>query len=130
MGFWSKIFGNKVEGDLEKIESNNQEYQLIKQFKRLNEDDRLKKVMYYGDTADTKYYQLLKYCITKDESQSVQFAALKRIHLFKDHPDLVPMLKELGDTINISNLEPYYSMALSRVGLISIEDFKKRVGGK
>ena len=130
MGFWRKIFGKEVEIDSEKVESNNQEYQDITQFKRLNEDDRFKRVMYYGDTADTKYYELLKYCIMEDESQGVRFAALKRIHLFKDHPDLVPMLKELGDTPNISNLEPYYSMALSRVGLISIEDFKKRVGGK
>src|ERR1700754_2897535 len=100
MSFWNKIFGHKVERDLEKVASNNQEHQLITQFKKLNEDDRFKKAIYYGDTADAKYYELLKYCITKDESQSVRFAALKRIHLFKDHPDLIPMLRELGDTIN------------------------------
>lgn len=96
-------------------------------FAMLSSDERLGTVITLGDSGQVKYFDILRYSIQSDPDINVRFAALKRIHLFKDHPDLIPFLKGLNEKVTHSTLEPYLSMALSRVGIISLEEFKQRI---
>jgi hypothetical protein len=101
----------------------------IKQFCRLNGEDRVRQIMRWGDTGDDSKLKILQYAILNDSDLGVKMAALKRIHLFQDKETVQQFLathktKEIGQTC-----EPYYSMALSRTGLISKEEFEKRIGG-
>jgi hypothetical protein len=96
-------------------------------FGSMTADERLGAVMTFGDTGKLEYYNLLKSSIMSDPDIDVRLAALKRIHLFKEHPDLIPFLQSLDATGHHQNLEPYLSMALSRAGLITIEEFRRRI---
>lgn len=80
-----------------------------------------------GDTGNLKYFDLLRFAIESETDTGVRFAALKRIHLFKEHAELKPMLVSMQEKGSGENLEPYFLMALSRAGIISIEDFKERI---
>src|ERR1700744_5245166 len=118
-----KSLPSKID-DLDFVISENE---LVEKFSKLNNADRMGTIVKYGDTGDLKYYPLIRYAIKQDTDIHVKFAALKRVHLLKEHPDVVPMLNELKERINTELIEPYYSMALSRVGIISIEEFKDRM---
>jgi hypothetical protein len=101
----------------------------IKQFCRLNGDGRVRQIMHWGDTPDNSKLKIFQYAILSDSDSGVKMAALKRIHLFQDKETVRQFLtndktKEIGQTC-----EPYYSMALSRTGLISKEEFEKRISG-
>jgi len=129
MSIWKKIFSKKAikthqtyNFDLSSIEG-----KAIEGFSKLNEDDRIMQIMILCDTGNLKYFDLLRFSIESDPSINVKFAALKRIHLFKEHPDLKPLLIGMQENKFIEKLEPYFSMALSRVGIISIEDFQNRL---
>jgi len=129
MSIWKKIFSKKIiknhqtySFDLSNIEGRG-----IEDFSKLNEDNRIMQIMMLGDTGNLKYFDLLRFSIESDPSINVKFAALKRIHLFKEHPDLKPLLVGMQENKFIEKLEPYFSMALSRVGIISIEDFQNKI---
>jgi len=129
MSIWKKIFSKKAiksrqnyDFDLSNIEG-----KAIKDFSKLNEDNRIRQIMILGDTGNLKYFNLLRFSIESDPGINARFAALKRIHLFKEHPDLKPLLIGMQENKFIEKLEPYFSMALSRVGIISIEDFQNRL---
>jgi len=96
-------------------------------FASLSSDERLGAIMSLGDTGQNKFFDLLKFSILSDPDIDIRFAALKRIHLFKEHPDLIPFLKSLNEQIKYPKLEPYLSMALSRVGIISQEELHQRI---
>jgi len=128
---WLKrFFGNKNKNfsvEITDLDFDLSEEELIEKFSKLSNANRLSAVVKYGDTDDFKYYVLIKYSIQQDADINVKFAALKRIHIFKDHPEVATMLTELKKHINTKALEPYYSMALSKCGIISIEEFKDRM---
>ena len=69
----------------------------------------------------------MKFCIQTDPDIDVRFAALKRIHLFKEHPDLIRFLQTLNDLDKNVDLEPYLSIALSRVGIITQDELQRRI---
>jgi len=130
MIFFKKLFRRdkgRTFSEMSEIELNDSEEKLVEKFSALNTDTRIKKIMAYGDSGDLRYYELLKYSIIHDPDLHVKMAALKRIHLFKSHIDCIPMLTNLSEYINPKALEPYYSMALSRTELITIEEFEKRI---
>ena len=129
MSIWKKLFSKKAikAQQTHAFDLSNIEGKAIGDFSKLNEENRIIQIMILGDTGNLKYFDLLRFSIESDPSINVKFAALKRIHLFKDHPDLKPMLIETQEKKFIEKLEPYFSMALSRVGIISIEDFQNRV---
>jgi hypothetical protein len=102
---------------------------LIHEFSVLNKDNRLRKIMAAGDTGDLKYYDLIRYVVLQDPDAHVKFAALKRIHLFAAHPDLVTMLKKLQENKMGDTMEPYFSMALTRLGMMTAEDFEQKMNG-
>jgi hypothetical protein len=99
------------------------------QLSSLNPDQRLATIMTIGDTGLLTHYALLKHSILTDPDRGIRFAALKRIHLFKEHPDLLSFLQNLYASEENSGLEPYLSMALGRVGLISLEELQSRING-
>lgn len=89
----------------------------------------MRQIMHWGDTGDNSKLKILQYAILNDSDSGVKMAALKRIHLFQDKEIVQQFLlnyktKEIGQTC-----EPYYSMALLRTGLISKQEFEKRLGG-
>ena len=101
----------------------------IKQFCRLSGGDRVRQIMHWGAASDNSKLKIFQYAILNDSDSGVKMAALKRIHLFQDKETVQQFLisdktKDIGQTC-----EPYYSMALSRTGLISKEEFEKRIGG-
>lgn len=130
MNLFKKLFGKKNKlNESKRFEKNQNETNLTpeEKFASLNSDERLEAIMSLGDTGQNKYFDLLKFSIQSDPDIDVRFAALKRIHLFKEHPDLIPFLKSLSEDDKQPNLEPYLSMALSRVGIISQEEFNQRI---
>jgi hypothetical protein len=99
----------------------------IRLFSKLDGDNRLRQIMEWGDKLDESKLKVFKYAILKDSDPGVKMAALKRIHLFQDKENVRQFLKD-EKTRNVGlTCEPYYTMALSRTGVISIEEFEKRV---
>ncbi len=130
MSIWNKIFGKRkyinstTEYNFNESEAKGK---AMEDFSNLDADNRITQIMILGDSGNLKYFPLLKFAIQFDADIHVKFAALKRIHLFKEHPDLNPLLQEMQKNKEGDNLEPYFSMALSNVGIISIEDFKNKI---
>ena len=102
---------------------------LLLSFAVLNTDQRLASVMATADSGDPQYFELLQHAILQDPDMHVKFAALKRIHLFAAHPGLVPLLVSMQANKAGDTLEPYFSMALLRAGLISQADFEQKMNG-
>lgn len=125
--FFKKIFGQN-----EKTSSTSgfdtKEHEIINNFLNLDANNKVRKIMILGDTGESKYLPLLKYCISNKFDKDVKFAALKRIHLF-EKTEVQNFLIELQKENFTKNLEPYFSMALSRVGIITIEEFNNRING-
>jgi hypothetical protein len=100
----------------------------IERLYQLDGDNRLRNIIEWGDKADNSKLRTIQYAILNDPDIGVKMAGLKRIHLFTDKECVRQFLtndntKEVGQ-----KCEPYFSMALSRTGIISIEEFKRRVG--
>ena len=129
MSIWKKIFSKKAikSHHAYNFDLSNIEGKAIEDFSKLDEDHRIMQIIILGDTGNLKYFDLLRFSIESDPSINVKFAALKRIHFFKEHPDLKPLLIGMQENKFIEKPEPYFSMALSRVGIISIEDFQNRI---
>lgn len=109
------------------LDASEAEKQLVGDFVKLSPADRIRNIIEYGESGSKEYFYLLKWVVFYDLDKSIKFAALKRIHLFKDNSDVVTVLNELSHHTETLDLEPYYSMALSRVGMISENEFKERM---
>ena len=128
MNIWRKIFPKKSEAlQSYDFDLSSQNGNAIADFSKLDVNNRMFQIMKLGDRGDLRYFDLMLYAIQSDADIDVKFAALKRIHLFKDHPGLRSILNKMIEDKSGDQLEPYFSMALSRVGMISIEEFKTRV---
>jgi len=108
---------------------NESEEASLKEFSFLNADDRVRKIMTAGDTGNPDNFYLMQYAVLNDPDMNVKFAALKRIYLFTAHPGLLPMMKKLREANPGNTMEPYLSMALSRLGLITREEFEQKMNG-
>lgn len=130
MSLFKKLFGKKKILDestrLEKIQPTSN-LTPEEKFASLSSDERLGAIMSLGDTGQSKFFELLKFSIESDPDIDVRFAALKRIHLFKENAELISFLKSLREGDKRQSLEPYLSMALCRVGVISQEEFQNRM---
>ena len=84
--------------------------------------------MILGETGEMKIFDVMRYAVMEDPDMSVRFAALKRIHKFKANPEVKTMLLELDKTSYKNDLEPYLSMAMSRMELITPEESEQRLG--
>lgn len=130
MNLFKKLFGkkNKLVGSTP-VDKNPADTNLTpeEKFASLSSEERLGAIMSLGDTGQSKFFDLLKFSILSDPYIHVRFAALKRIHLFKENADLIPFLKSLSEDGKRSNLEPYLSMALSRVGIISQKELEQQL---
>jgi hypothetical protein len=100
-----------------------------KQFAAFKPKQRMQAVMIVGDSIDVKYYRFLKWCVDQDSNLDVRLAALKRLPNFSGQSDLLEYLKQLDASTGKSVFEPYLSMALSRVGLIDVDEFNSRLNG-
>ena len=98
MRIFDKLFGKK------KLEKNSEPKRLptIEEFPKLTSDDRMEVIMILGDSGKLEFFPFLKYAIQNDTDIDVKFAAMKRIHLFKNHPDTIPMC--VLHNSNIQNL--------------------------
>lgn len=99
----------------------------IEDFPKLNSEERLGIIMVLGDSGKLEFFPFINYAIRNDTDIDVTFAALKRVHNFRNHPDTISMLTELKDSGIGEKFEPYFSMALSRLGIISIEAFEEKM---
>lgn len=81
-------------------------------------DERIKDIMFLGEQGNLNFFYLFYYAILYDTDQHVRFAALKRVHAFKEAPLFTDLLKKLEQPGLGDQLEPYYSMMLSRLGTI------------
>ncbi len=126
MNIFDKFFRKKkqkVQQDLKKLPS-------IEEFPKLNSDEKMGIVMILGDSGKLEFFPYLKYAIEQETDIDVKFAALKRIHLFRNHPNTIPMITELMNNGLGEEFEPYFSMALSRLGIISIEEFEEKINNQ
>lgn len=131
MSIFDKIFGRQ--------ESSKQASQQIKgrktlptieEFSQLNSSERISLIMTLGDTGKSDYFPFIKHAIQNDADQNIAFAALKRIHLFKDNPEVVQILTEIKNNGDGEKFEPYFSMALSRLGIISMIEFEDKMNNQ
>jgi len=128
MNFFRRIFvktnerKKSVAGHLADTEINS-----IDDFSRLPVDNRIIAIMKLGNgpTVNLIHFDIFKFAILSDPSVNVKFAALKRIHFFQEHPDLIPMMNKLKEEEHYKSLEPYFSMALHRLGLISLQELER-----
>ena len=127
MSIFDKLFRRQPNNQVSGQTSEKKNFPTIEEFPQLNPEARMGVIMALGDSGKLEYFPFLKYAVLIETDQNVKFAALKRIHLFKDHPDTITMLTELKNNGDGQKFEPYFSMALSRLGLISIEEFEKKI---
>jgi len=99
----------------------------IEEFPKLSDSDRIRVIIFIGDSGKFEYFPFMKYAILSDKEQGVKFAALKRIRNFKNHNETIALFTELKNNKWGENLEPYFSMALSGLGIITIEEFEERI---
>ena len=97
------------------------------QFSKLNNDNRLRQIMEWGDKIDDSKLKVFQHAIMNDSDSGIKMAALKRIHLFRDKENVRLFLNDERTRTVGQACEPYYSMALSRMGIISNEEFEKRI---
>ena len=127
MNIFDRIFGKKKSVDTTHTTDLNAP--TLEDFTKLSSDNRILALMKFGDSKqiDISHFPFFQFAILSDQDKNVKFAALKRIHAFKEHPDTISMMKKLMTENKNDDLEPYFSMALSRLGLISLEDFEKKI---
>jgi hypothetical protein len=127
MSIFDRLFKRKAKNQVPRQIAEEKKIPSIEEFPKLNKETRMRVIMALGDSGQLDDFPFLKYAVLTDTQLDVKFAALKRIHLFKDHPDTITMLTDLEKNGDREKLEPYFSMALSMLGLISIEEFEKRM---
>jgi len=132
MSFFDKLFGRKKRATQHQHELFSPTAKdALKEFSTLSADSRMIQIMRMGDSKPVNpvHLKFFQYAILSDPDVDVKFAALKRVHFFKEDPAVISMMKELKEKNNYEDMEPYFSMALNRLGLISIEDFQKKIQG-
>ena len=127
MNIFDKLFGKPTNKQTSGQTLEQKKLPTIEEFPQLSPTSRMSVIMFLGDSGKLEYFPFIKYAVLSDTDQNVKFAGLKRIHLFKDHPETISILTNLKNNGVGQSLEPYFSMALSRLGLISIDEFKKKI---
>ena len=127
MGILNKIFFGTWEKKAPVFIHKKRAAPTIEEFPMLNANERFETIVALGDTGKMEYFPFLKYAILTDTDQSVKFAALKRIHLFKENEEVVPILTQIKNDKSGEKFEPYFSMALSRLGIITLKEFEEIV---
>lgn len=85
--------------------------------------------MLTGDEGQAQYFDFMKWCVEYDPDMHVQFAALKRLPNFPQKEELALFLTQLSSRSGSSRLEPYLSMSMLKMNLISKEELNKRLNG-
>ena len=101
----------------------------ILEFKQLSPDNRVRALIVLGEIAELSSFPMFEYAILHDKDMDVQMAALKRIHKFKSIEDIQGLLNKRMSEGSYAHLEPYFSMALLHVGMISEAEFNTTVNG-
>ena len=101
----------------------------ILDFKQLSPDNRVRALMVLGEDAQLSNFPIFECAILSDKDNDVQMAALKRIHKFKTIADTERLLKNRMSEKSYTHLEPYFSMALLHVGIISEAEFNNIISG-
>jgi len=127
MYIFDKIFGRHVKKQTSGHTNEKKTLPTFDEFPNLSRTDRMGVIMAVGDSGKSDYFPFLKYAILNDADPNVKFAALKRIHLFKDNAEVVPMLTEIKNNGGGQKFEPYFSMALSRLGIITMKEFEDTI---
>jgi len=83
--------------------------------------------MILGDTGLPQHFSLIEYAILYDPNKHVKFAAMKRLHHFKEHPNFESLLEQIKNINTNNQLEPYFSMALLKIGVISQAEFESKI---
>ena len=124
MGIFNKLFGRQENKQASGHTNEKKAIPTLEEFSQLNKADRMGVIMVVGDTGKSDYFPLIKYAVLNDTDLHVKLAAFKRIHLFKDNPEVVPMLTDIKNKDGGQEFEPYFSMALSRLGIITMKEFE------
>lgn len=85
--------------------------------------ERLKYILSINSYNNLENFKILEYVIYYDNDFELISASLKRIGKFKRDDLLIPILNELKKKDHIKNHEPYFSMLLLNVGMITKEEF-------
>lgn len=106
------------------------DYDTLVELYKGDDDTRMRKIIYWCEKGDNSKLNVVQYAILHDSDLGVKMAGLKRIHLFTDKEAVREFLKD-EMTLSVGRkCEPYYSMALSKVGLISYDEFERRMNGQ
>lgn len=131
MSFFKKLFGSKNEKTPESTGGTSVgEQARIEGFKVLKADDRMGHIMMIGGTGEHQHFAVMRYAILEDKDQHVNFAALKRIHNFKSHPQFSALCTQMQNLPETEHLEPYFSFALRKLDIITEEELNQRMNRK
>ncbi len=127
MSIFNKLFGKQENKQTSQPFNEGKTIPTLDEFTRLSAENRMGVIIVVGDTGKSEYFPFLKYAILHDSDLHVKLAAFKRIHLFKDHAEVLPMLTEIKNKNGGQEFEPYFSMALSRLGIITMKEFEDMI---
>ncbi|QKG56373.1 hypothetical protein GKZ68_06835 [Hymenobacter sp. BRD128] len=127
MNIFDKIFGRKK--TIDTAYQTDIKMDTLEDFAKLSSDNRMLALMRFSDRqqVNINHFAIFQFAILSDPNKNVKLTALKRIHAFKEHPDIMPMMKKFMAENDNNGLEPYFSMALSRLGIISLEDLNTKL---
>jgi len=128
MSFLKKLLGLNEPDVNTAFVSEHIQVKSIREFAGLSEEQRLLAIIFMGDKIeiDMQDFEYFKFAILYDHNIHVKLAALKRIHCYKEHPELNMVMLKLKENNN-PNLEPYLSLALQRLGIASEAEIKNRL---
>lgn len=127
MSIFNKLFGKQDKKQPSGHPNQEKTIPTFDEFIKLSAENRLGVIMVVGDTGKSEYFPFLKYAILNDPDLHVTLAALKRIHFFRENTEVIPMLTGIKNTNGGEKFEPYFSMALSRLGIITMEEFEEKM---
>lgn len=127
MGLLDRLF--KKEKHLRGPRESVADYDILVEFYKADEDTRMRKIIDWCEKVDDSKLNVVQYAILHDSDLGVKMAGLKRIHLFRNKAAIREFLKDEMTLIIGRKCEPYYSMALSKAGLISFQEYERRMAG-
>lgn len=97
---------------------------LVSEFSELNNKDRMIQLIFIGETGESVFFSIIKHAILNDSDTDVKFAALKRVHLYRNCNGFEQLLEDAFAINKNDELEPYFAMAINKINESWVDKYK------